>query len=119
MPFVSTPSTCECMQAYLVAGAAMRPISRILATQIGCSVGMGKMCFTKKVLSSTTCQTTMKRLTDTSRIHEQLGSNQRVCDHDSRMGRRFISQCKTDDNRDFELKSVKYNWFVTKIYRML
>ena len=83
------------MQAYLVAGAAMRPMSRILATQIGCSVGMGKMCFTKNVLSSTTCQTTMKRLTDTSRIHEQLGSSQRVCDQDSimREGSLIIIQC--------------------------
>ena len=71
------------VHAYLVAGAAMRPMSRILATQSGCSVGMGKMCFTKNVLSSTTCQITMKRLTATRRIHEQLGSSHRVCDHDS------------------------------------
>ena len=108
MNFINTDAFCfdsvrgPCMHAYLVAGAAMRPMSRILATQIGCSVGMGKMCFTKNVLSSTTCQTTMKRLTDTSRIHEQLGSSQRVCDQDSIMERRFINQCKTDANRELE-----------------
>ncbi len=44
---------------YLVAGAAISPVIKILTTQSGCSVGMGKMCFTKNVLSSTTCHINM------------------------------------------------------------
>ena len=53
---------------YLVEGAAMSPVSRILATHMGCSVGIGKMCFTKKVFSSTTCHISMNWLMATIRI---------------------------------------------------
>ena len=68
---------------YLVAGAAINPNNNILATQIGCSVGIGNMCFTKKVLSSITCHNRMNWKMATKRIHEQPGSNQRAWFHDS------------------------------------
>ena len=72
-----------CHSPHLVDGAAMIPRSRILATQMGCSTGMGKMCFTKNVFSSTVCQQSMKEATAKTRIHEHEGSIQRVEDHDS------------------------------------
>ena len=53
---------------YLVAGAAMSPVTRILNTQMGCSVGMGKMCLTKNVFSSTTCHSSMNWLIAATRI---------------------------------------------------
>ena len=63
---------------YLAEGAAIRPVSRILATQIGCSAGIGKICLTKKVLSSTTCQRRTNWKIATKRIQLQPGSNQRL-----------------------------------------
>ena len=79
-------------------------MASILATHIGCAGGMGKTCFTKKVLSSTTCgvifyipgeciensskegQTCQKSIIcrmATNRIHEHSGSIHRTCVHDS------------------------------------
>ncbi len=52
------------------------------ATQIGCSVGMGKMCLTKKVLSSTTCHMSMNCEMARTRIQEQVGSSHLVYSHD-------------------------------------
>jgi hypothetical protein len=67
--------------ADLVAGAAISPVTRMRATQRGCSAGMGKMCLTKNVFSSTICHTSMNWEMATQRIHEQEGSSQQVGDH--------------------------------------
>ena len=63
---------------YLAEGAAISPVSKILATQMGCSAGMGKMCLTKKVLSSTTCQSKTNWKMATNRIQLQPGSSHRL-----------------------------------------
>jgi len=62
----------------LADGAAINPVSKILATHMGCSAGIGKICFTKNVLSSTTCHKSTNWNIATKRIQLQLGSNQRL-----------------------------------------
>ena len=62
---------------HLADGAAISPVSKILATQMGCSAGIGKMCFTKNVFSSTTCQSKMNWKMATKRIQLHPGSSHR------------------------------------------
>ena len=53
----------------------MRPVIRILVTQIGCSAGIQKMCLMYKVLSSTTSQISMSWVMSTNLMKLEMGSN--------------------------------------------